>query len=99
MFYNAPARGDDGLYFVKACNDEKRKCLVQLNGVTVSEVSGEMIFDLNSEVNTKKVTDIENMRALDRPAFLAAFTATASTLWNLCGFVCLPGSTPSSALA
>ncbi len=54
MFYNAPARGDDGLYFVKACNDEKRKCLVQLNGVTVSEVSGEMIFDLNSEVNTKK---------------------------------------------
>ena len=61
MFYNAPAKGEDGLYFVKACNDEKRKCLVQLNGVTVSEVSGEVIFDLNSDVNTKKVTDIENM--------------------------------------
>ena len=27
MFYNAPAKGEDGLYFVKALNDEKRKCL------------------------------------------------------------------------
>lgn len=61
MFYNTPSKGDDGLYFVKSFTDDKRKCFVQLNNVTVSEVSGEMIFDLNSEVNTKKVSDIENM--------------------------------------
>ena len=61
MFYNPPARGDDGLYFVKASSDEKRKCLVQLNGVSVSEVSGEMTFELNSDTNVKKISDIESM--------------------------------------
>ena len=59
MFYNTPAKGDDGLYFVKASNDEKRKCLVQLNAVTVSEVSGDMIFDINSDTNADKIIDIE----------------------------------------
>ena len=59
MFYNTPAKGDDGLYFVKASNDEKRKCLVQLNAVTVSEVSGDMIFDINSDANADKIIDIE----------------------------------------
>ena len=58
MFYNPPARGDDGLYFVKASSDEKRKCLVQLNGVSVSEVSGEMTFELNSDTNVKKISDL-----------------------------------------
>ncbi len=46
MLYNAPAKGDDGLYFVKALNDTKRKCLVQLNKVKVADVSGDMVFDL-----------------------------------------------------
>jgi hypothetical protein len=61
MFYNPPARGEDGIYFVKASNDEKCKCLVQLNGVTVSEVSGELIFEVNSDTNVKKISDIESM--------------------------------------
>ena len=60
MFYNTPAKGDDGLYFVKASNDEKQKCLVQLNAVTFSEVSGEMVFDINSDSNMSKITDIES---------------------------------------
>jgi|TARA_B110000977_G_scaffold198137_1_gene282308 hypothetical protein len=61
MFYNTPSKGDDGLYFVQASSDEKCKCLVQLNGVTVSEMSGEMIFDMNTESNTKKINDVESM--------------------------------------
>jgi hypothetical protein len=59
MLYNTPVKGDDGLYFVKATTDDKRKCLVQLNGVTISEVSGDMIFDINSDMNMNKITDIE----------------------------------------
>ena len=59
MLYNAPAKGDDGLYFVKALNDTKRKCLVQLNGVKVVDVSGDVILDLNSESNAKKIEDID----------------------------------------
>jgi hypothetical protein len=59
MLYNAPAKGDDGLYFVKALNDTKRKCLVQLNSVKVADVSGDMVFDLDSEANLKKIGDID----------------------------------------
>jgi len=59
MLYNAPAKGDDGLYFVKALNDTKRKCLVQLNKVKVADVSGDMVFDLTHEGNIKKIADID----------------------------------------
>lgn len=64
MFYNPPVKGDDGLYFVKALNDDKRKCLVQLNAVTVSEVSGEIVFDVNSEMNAVKIGDIESQNLI-----------------------------------
>ena len=33
MIYNAPAKGEDGLYYVNTHNDTKRKCLIQLNNV------------------------------------------------------------------
>jgi len=59
MLYNPPSRGDDGLYFVKALNDTKRKCLVQLNKVNVVDVSGDMIFDLASETNVQKIAEID----------------------------------------
>jgi hypothetical protein len=61
MLYNAPAKGDDGLYFVKALNDTKRKCLVQLNGVKVADVSGDMVLDLATEDNLNKITAIDTL--------------------------------------
>tara|TARA_B100000405_G_scaffold298829_1_gene256306 strand:- start:1091 stop:1624 length:534 start_codon:yes stop_codon:yes gene_type:complete len=60
MFYNAPAKGDDGLYFVKALGDDKRKCFVQLNNVKVADVSGEVVFDLGSEGNVLKIQGIDS---------------------------------------
>lgn len=65
MLYNAPAKGDDGLYFVKALNDSKRKCLVQLNGVKIADISGDIVMDIESEVNTAKIEkiDYENLSA------------------------------------
>ena len=59
MLYNAPAKGDDGLYFVKALNDTKRKCLVQLNKVKVADISGDVVLDLVSEANLQKIGDID----------------------------------------
>ena len=59
MLYNPPTKGDDGLYFVKALNDTKRKCLIQLNKVKVVDVSGDMVFDLVSEANAQKIGDID----------------------------------------
>jgi hypothetical protein len=61
MLYNAPAKGDDGLYFVKALNDTKRKCLVQLNGVKVADVSGDVVLDLATEDNLNKITAIDTL--------------------------------------
>lgn len=59
MLYNAPAKGDDGLYFVKALNDSKRKCLVQLNNVKIADVSGDIVMDLGSEANISKIQEID----------------------------------------
>jgi len=65
MTYNAPIKGDDGLYFVKALNDEKRKCFVQLNDVKITDVSGDVVIDIVSDVNTQKIeaTDATNLEA------------------------------------
>jgi hypothetical protein len=65
MLYNAPAKGEDGLYFVKALNDSKRKYFVQLNGVKMVDVSGDIVMDLVSDVNTGKIqaVDEENLSA------------------------------------
>jgi hypothetical protein len=59
MIYNTPTKGDDGLYFVKTLNDDKRKCLVQLNKVKVTDVSGEIVMDLGSDVNIQKIHTID----------------------------------------
>lgn len=61
MLYTAPIKGDDGLYFVKALTDEKRKCFVQLNRTTISDVSSEIVFDLNTDANKAKIQDIDNL--------------------------------------
>ena len=65
MLYNAPAKGEDGLYFVKALSDEKRKCLIQLNGVKAVDVSGDVVLDLVSEANIQKIqgVDAQNLAA------------------------------------
>ena len=59
MLYNAPSKGDDGLYFVKALNDSKRKCLVQLNGVKIADISGDIVMDLGSDANVSKIQVID----------------------------------------
>lgn len=61
MLYTAPVKGDDGLYFVKALTDEKRKCFVQLNKATIGDVSGEISFDLNTDLNKSKVQKIDDL--------------------------------------
>jgi len=59
MIYTTPTKGDDGLYFVKALNDEKRKCFVQLNKVKITDVSGEVTMNLDSDANTQKIDGID----------------------------------------
>jgi hypothetical protein len=65
MIYNTPVKGEDGLYFVKALNDNKRKCFVQLNKVSVADVSDEIVFDLLTDTNTQKIeaVDTQNLTA------------------------------------
>jgi len=61
MLYNAPVKGDDGLYFVKALTDEKRKCFIQLNGVTIADASNEITFDLKNDSNRNRVQLIDDL--------------------------------------
>ena len=62
MIYGAPTKGEDGLYFVKALNDDKRKCLVQLNGVKIADVSGEVFMNVTSGVKIEDI-DTRNLEA------------------------------------
>lgn len=62
MHFTEPTKGDDGLYFVKAlAEDKKKKHFVQLNKVTVASVSegGEVTLTLNTPANRKKITAID----------------------------------------
>lgn len=60
MLYKAPAKGDDGLYFVRVTTDDKKKSFMQLNKVKVAAVSGgEVTFDICSPANKKKVTALD----------------------------------------
>jgi hypothetical protein len=59
MLYNAPAKGDDGCYFVRATNDDKKKHFIQLNKVQVVAASDkDLTIDPVSAVNKKKITAI-----------------------------------------
>jgi len=59
MMYTTPTKGEDGLYFVKVLRDDKRKHLIQLNKVKITDVSGEIAMDLASEMNTQKISTID----------------------------------------
>ena len=59
MIYNTPTNGDDGLYFVKTLNDDKRKSLLQLNKVKIADVSGDIVMDLVSDVNLSRIQNID----------------------------------------
>jgi len=60
--YSTPQKGDDGLYFVDTTNEDGL-VLVQLNNVSINDVSDDIIFDLNSDMNIDKigVFDQDNM--------------------------------------
>jgi hypothetical protein len=61
MLYNSPAKGDDGLYFVRATTDDKRKCFIQLNKVKIAALSGaEVTIDACSPANKRKLTAVDN---------------------------------------
>lgn len=63
MIYGAPIKGEDGLYFVKALNDDKRKCLVQLNKVKIiDDVSGEVFMNVTSGAKVEDI-DTRNLEA------------------------------------
>lgn len=61
MIFDTINKNDDGLRFVKARTDNKRKVLVQLNGVKVVDVAEEEItFDLTSEKNSGKISSVDS---------------------------------------
>lgn len=61
MIFDAISKNDEGLRFVKAMSDSKRKVLVQLNGVRVVNISDEEItFDLATEKNRGKISSVDD---------------------------------------
>lgn len=63
MIYNTPTKNEDGMYYVKALHEDKKKCLIQINDIKiVSQDADEITIALK---NTSKVDtiDAENVAA------------------------------------
>lgn len=65
MFYATPVKDDDGCYIVNVKTDDKKKCLVQLNKVSTVFKDGEIVINLGTSKNLKKIAaiDEENIQA------------------------------------
>ena len=61
MIYDTPKKGEDGMYHVRALTEERKRYLIQLTGVKVSDVdtnSGEVSFNITGEDNQAKLETI-----------------------------------------
>jgi len=59
MLYSAPAKGDDGCYFVRATTDDKKKHFIQLNKARISATTEtDITIDPVSAGNKRKITTI-----------------------------------------
>jgi hypothetical protein len=61
MIYDTPKKGEDGMYHVRALTEERKRYLIQLTGVKVSDidtVSGEVSFEVIGEDNQAKLENI-----------------------------------------
>lgn len=64
MIYDKPNKGEDGLYFVKALGDNKKRHYLQLNRVKNLSLSGdsnEISMNLVSEKNFQKIADLDEL--------------------------------------
>ena len=71
MLYSAPAKGDDGCYFVRATTDDRKKHFIQLNRARISAVTEtDITIDPVSPANTRKILAIreQNLQAANENA-------------------------------
>jgi hypothetical protein len=45
MIYDKLSKGDDGTYHVRAFTDDRKKYFIQLNDVTITDVSEDLVFE------------------------------------------------------
>lgn len=49
MIYDKLTKGDDGLYHVRAFTDDRKRYFVQLDDVTIADLTGEMVLEVSSD--------------------------------------------------
>ena len=64
MIYNAPTKGDDGLYGVRAFSSERKRNLIQLNNVTVTDVGSDITFSVPKTTRRSTESTISTSRML-----------------------------------
>ena len=62
MFYSKPTKNNDGLYFVKAYTDDKKKIFLQVKGDAKHD-DGEVHFRLADDASKIQAIDDENIEA------------------------------------
>ena len=49
MIYDKLTKGDDGMYHVRVFTDDRKKHFIQLNNVTITDVTDDLVFETISE--------------------------------------------------
>lgn len=49
MIYDKLTKGDDGMYHVRTFTDDRKKHFIQVNGVIVTDVTDDFVFETTSE--------------------------------------------------
>tara|TARA_X000000368_G_scaffold60431_1_gene42575 strand:+ start:6654 stop:7196 length:543 start_codon:yes stop_codon:yes gene_type:complete len=63
MIYDTPTKADDGMRHVKALTDDKKRCFIQLNDVSVLDVdysTGEVSIEITGEDNQAKIENVHS---------------------------------------
>ena len=63
MIYDTPTKADDGMRHVKALTEDKKRCFIQLNDVSVLDVdysTGEVSIEITGEDNQAKIENVHS---------------------------------------
>jgi|TARA_R110000803_G_scaffold177089_2_gene239487 hypothetical protein len=65
MIYDKLAKGDDGLYHVRVFTDDRKKHFVQLNDVTITDITGDISFDISTPEKVDAIHEVNIQNAID----------------------------------
>lgn len=65
MIYDKFAKGDDGLYHVEVFTDDRKHYFIQLNDVTITDITGDISFDIPTPEKVDAIHEVNIQNAIE----------------------------------